>query len=234
MPRVGVVIVAGGAGTRCGGRIPKQFALLGGEPVLARTIGNFARALPEARIVVVLPAEHIDFWRNLRARFDVAPHEVAAGGAERFDSVRNGLAALPADVELIAVQDAVRPLGTPKLIRRTVAVAAEYGTAIPAVEAVDSYREVEGGRSRAKDRGTLRIVQTPQVFRADVLREAYRTEYCAAFTDDASVVERAGHAVRLCEGERRNLKITTPEDFAIAEALLAAGEETDYRRLPEE
>ena len=252
MERVGVIIVAGGAGTRCGGRVPKQFALLGGMPVLARTIGNFARALPGAQIVAVLPAEQIDYWQNLRARFDVASHAVVAGGAERFDSVRNGLAALPADVEVIAVQDGVRPLGTPKLIRRTVAEAMEHGTAVPVVEATDSYREVGAGRetafggseafgrdaadegSRPVDRSRLRIVQTPQIFRAALLREAYGTDYCEAFTDDASVVERSGCAVHLCEGERGNLKITTPEDFAIAEALLAIREEETYRELPAE
>lgn len=228
MERVGVIIVAGGAGTRCGGRIPKQFALLGGVPVLARTIGNFAQALPGARIVVVLPAEYVDFWQNLRARFDVAPHAVVAGGAERFDSVRCGLEALAPDVGLIAVQDGVRPLGTLKLIRRTVAVAAEHGTAVPVVEAIDSYRETEGEGSRVVDRRRLRIVQTPQIFRAEVLRDAYKATYRPDFTDDASVVESAGHAVRLCEGERQNLKITRPEDFVMAEALLAAREEGAY------
>ncbi len=234
MERVGVIIVAGGAGTRCGGRIPKQFALLGGKPVLARTIDNFAQALPGSEIVVVLPADQIDFWQNLRARFEVAPHAVTAGGAERFDSVRCGLEALVSDVGLIAVQDGVRPLGTPKLIRRTAAVAAEHGSAIPVVEATDSYREAAGDGSRALDRRRLRIVQTPQIFRADLLRAAYRVERRPDFTDDASVVEHAGHAVRLCEGERQNLKITVPEDFAVAEALLAAREEAAYEELPEE
>lgn len=232
MKRSGVIIVAGGQGRRCGGRIPKQFALLAGRPVLAHTIGNFAQALPGASIVVVLPAEHIDFWNNLRARFDVAPHTVTAGGAERFHSVRNGLAALPEDVGLIAVQDGVRPLGSPKLIRRLIAEAAEHGTAIPVVEATDSYRETDGGTSHPLDRRRLRIVQTPQVFDAALLREAYRTDYDPEFTDDASVVERNGHAVRLCEGERQNLKITAPEDLAIAEALLAAREENACESLP--
>lgn len=234
MERCGVIIVAGGAGTRCGGRIPKQFALLGGIPVLARTIGNFTGALPGAAIVVVLPAEHIDFWHNLCARFDVAPHTVVAGGAERFHSVRNGLAALPDDLSLIAVQDAVRPLGSVKLIRRTAAAAAESGSAVPVVDATDSYRTVEEDRSHPVDRSRLRIVQTPQIFRADLLREAYRTDFRPAFTDDASVVESAGYTVRLCEGERRNLKITLPEDFAVAEALLALHEENAYQQLPQE
>lgn len=234
MERCGVIIVAGGAGKRCGGRIPKQFALLGGVPVLARTIGSFARALPGAAIVVVLPAEHTGFWHNLCARFDVAPHTVAEGGTERFHSVRNGLAALPDDVALVAVQDAVRPLGSVKLIRRTTALAAEQGSAVPVVAATDSYRTVEAEESHTLDRSSLRIVQTPQCFHADLLREAYRTDFNPAFTDDASVVEAAGHRVRLCDGERHNIKITTPEDFAVAEALLALREENAYDELPEE
>ncbi|MDE5690908.1 MAG: 2-C-methyl-D-erythritol 4-phosphate cytidylyltransferase [Alistipes sp.] len=234
MERVGVIIVAGGAGTRCGGAVPKQFALLGGMPVLARTIGCFAKAFPGAPIVVVLPAAHIDFWHNLCARFDVAPHSVVEGGSERFFSVRCGLAALPADIGFIAVQDGVRPLGSPKMIRRIAATAAEHGAAVPVVEPADSYRELTGDASHAVDRRCLRIVQTPQIFRADLLREAYRADFRPQFTDDASVVELAGHAVRLCEGERHNLKITAPEDFAIAEALLAAREENAYVQLPEE
>lgn len=234
MERCGVIIVAGGSGKRCGGSIPKQFALLDGMPVLARTIGNFARALPGAPIVVVLPAAHVDFWHDLRARFDVAPHTVVEGGAERFHSVRNGLAVLPDDLDLIAVQDGVRPLGSVKLIRRTIAAAAESGAAVPVVEATDSYRMTEDETSHVVDRSRLRIVQTPQCFRAALLREAYRADYRPAFTDDASVVESAGHPVRLCEGERQNLKITSPEDFAVAEALLALGEENAYRALPEE
>lgn len=234
MEPCGVIIVAGGEGRRCGGRIPKQFALLGGVPVLARTIGNFARALPGAPIAVVLPAEHIDFWNNLCARFDVAPHTVAAGGAERFHSVRNGLAALPAETKRIAVQDGVRPLGSPKLIRRLAAAAAEHGSAIPVIEPTDSYRETEGEGSHPIDRRRLRIVQTPQIFDAELLRDAYRAEYRPEFTDDASVVELAGHAVHLCEGERGNLKITTPEDFALAEALLAVRDENAYEELPTE
>lgn len=234
MERVGVIIVAGGAGTRFGGRIPKQFALLGGVPVLARTINSFAKALPGAPIVAVLPAAHIEFWHNLCARFDVAPHTVAEGGKERFFSVRNGLAALSGDIGLIAVQDGVRPLASPRLIRRTAATAAEYGTAVPVFEPADSYRSTDGGTSHPIDRRSLRIVQTPQIFRAGLLREAYGTDFRPEFTDDASVVEAAGRSIRLCDGERQNLKITAPEDFAVAEALLAAREEDAYETLPNE
>ena len=145
--QIGVIIVAGGGGTRMGGSRPKQFTMLGGLPVLAHTINNFAGALPGAEIVVVLPAAHADFWKDFAARFDIAAHTVTTGGDERFHSVKNGLKALKRDPELIAVQDGVRPLASHGMIRRAVAAAAEHGTAIPVVEAVDSYRETDGTAS---------------------------------------------------------------------------------------
>lgn len=224
---IGVIIVAGGSGSRMGGSLPKQFMLLDGIPVLGRTINTFAGALPGAEIVVVLPASHTDFWQNFAARFDVAPHTVATGGDTRFHSVKNGLAALVRDPELIAVQDGVRPLSSHEMIRRTAEAAAVHGSAIPVVEAVDSFRETDGTTSRAVDRSRLRIVQTPQVFHAAILRRAYEAQYRPEFTDDASVAEQAGVTPYLCEGERTNLKITTPEDLLIAEALLADREAKD-------
>lgn len=216
-----VILVAGGSGTRCGGGLPKQFRLLGNRPVLARTIDLFASTLRGAEIVIVLPARYIDFWKDFSARFEVPAHTTVAGGEERFHSVKNGLAALRTDPELIAVHDAVRPFATPEMIRRVVAEAEATGAAIPAVAPVDSFRETDGEGSHSIDRNRLRIIQTPQVFRADWLAEAYRAAFDPRFTDDASVVEAAGHPVRLVEGERTNLKLTTSEDFALAEAMLA-------------
>ena len=216
-PRVGVIIVAGGSGKRMGSALPKQFALVGGEPILARTINAFRKALPTSRIVVVLPAEYIEFWKNFSARFEVAKHTIVEGGKERFYSVRNGIEALSEAVDLIAVQDGVRPFASKELILRTVACAAEHGVAIPVVKAVDSYRMVEGDNSHIIDRTPLRIVQTPQIFAAPILRAAYDTEFRAEFTDDASVVEYSGEKITLCEGEYSNIKITTPDDLLIAE-----------------
>lgn len=221
MERIGVIIVAGGSGRRMGGALPKQFALLAGRPVLAHTIDRFAATLPGAEIVVVLPAAHCDFWRNLAARFDVAKHTIAEGGAERFHSVRNGIAALQSAPDLIAVQDGVRPLASEALILRTLQAAAEYGAAVPVVEPVDSFRQTDGPASRIVDRRSLRIVQTPQIFRTEVLRAAYATDFRPEFTDDASVAEAAGHTIRLCDGDPANLKITRPVDLTIAEALMA-------------
>ena len=224
-PRVGVIIVAGGSGKRMGGALPKQFSFVGGEPILARTINTFRKALPTSRIVVVLPAEYIDFWKNLSARFEVAKHSLVEGGAERFHSVKNGIEALSDAVDLIAIQDGVRPFASKELILRTVACAAENGSAIPVVKAVDSYRAVEGEESHIIDRTPLRIVQTPQIFAAPILRAAYDTEFRKEFTDDASVVEFSGEKISLCEGDYLNIKITTPNDISLANAIVAMEKE---------
>lgn len=223
----GIVIVAGGSGRRMGSDLPKQFLFLGGEPILVRTINRFAEALPGAPIVVVLPEEQQAFWKNLSARFEVAPHTIASGGKERFDSVKSGLDALFAlgeGVELVAIHDGVRPLASVEMIRRCRDCAAEKGSAIPVVTAVDSFRRITEGddSSEIVDRSRLRAVQTPQIFDAHLLRRAYRQPFDPLFTDDASVVERLGERIFLCEGERSNLKITTREDLILAEALLSA------------
>ena len=223
MAKRGVIIVAGGSGSRMQSALPKQFLMLGGVPVVARTINTCSEALPGAEIVVVLPEEHIELWRNLRARFDVAPHIIVAGGKERFYSVLNGIKALSEEVEYIAVHDGVRAMATKKLIIRTMLAVEEHDAVIPVVDVVDSYRRVEGNGSAIVPRAELRIVQTPQVFRAEVLRRAYDAEFSSAFTDDASVVEAAGGYITLVGGERTNIKLTTPEDMAYAEWLIERG-----------
>jgi len=220
-PRIGVIIVAGGSGKRMGGTLPKQFSLVGGEPILARTINAFRKALPASRIIVVLPAEYIEFWKNFSARFEVAKHSIVEGGKERFYSVKNGIEALSDAVDLIAIQDGVRPFASKEMILRAVACATENGSAIPVVKAVDSYRTIEGDESHIIDRTPLRIVQTPQIFSAPILRAAYDTEFRSEFTDDASVVEHSGERVSLCDGEYSNIKITTPNDIVLAEAIIA-------------
>lgn len=225
MAKRGVIIVAGGVGQRMGATMPKQFMMLGQEPILARTINLFSEALPKAELVVVLPEEHIALWRNLAARFDVAPHKIAPGGKERFDSVKSGLAALSNEVETIAVHDAVRPLATKKLIIRLALAAEEAEAVIPVVAPHDSIRHVEGESSHIVDRSLLRMVQTPQFFQAEVLRKAYSQTFSPLFTDDASVVEAAGHKITLAEGEEQNIKITTPIDLTIAEAIIADRDE---------
>lgn len=200
--------------------LPKQFMMLGGLPVVAHTINTFSEALPGAEIVVVLPEEHIPLWRNLAARFDIAVHRCIAGGKERFHSVKNGLDALSEEVEYVAVHDGVRALATKKMILRVQLAAEERGAAIPVTKVVDSYRRVDGSESYIVPRSELRIVQTPQTFSAELLRRAYEQPFSDKFTDDASVVEALGAKITLVEGERRNIKLTTPEDMLIAERLL--------------
>ena len=206
--------------------IPKQFLLLGGMPVVARTINTFSEAMPGAEIVVVLPKEDIEMWRNLAARFDVAVHRCVAGGKERFHSVKSGLAALSDGIRTVAVHDAVRPLASKKLIIKLFLEAEKHTAVIPAVMPVDSYRVVDGEESKIIDRSLLRIVQTPQVFNAEALRQAYEQPFSTTFTDDASVMEAAGYSIALVEGERENIKITTPSDILIAEAIITAENET--------
>lgn len=225
MAEIGVIIVAGGSGRRMGNTMPKQFMLLGNEPILARSINRIHETLPKAEIVVVLPEAHIEMWKNLSARFEVASHKITYGGEERFHSVRNGVAALSPEVEIIAVHDGVRPLASKKLIIKLILEAEHNAAVIPAIAPPDSYRIIEQEGSMIVDRSKLRIIQTPQVFKAEALRKAYEQTFSTTFTDDASVAEAAGYAITLCEGERENIKITTPTDMIIAEAIIASEED---------
>lgn len=226
MAKRGVIIVAGGSGRRMGGALPKQFMMLDNEPILARSINRMHEALPAAEIVVVLPEEHVELWKNIAARFDVARHKIAIGGKERFHSVKNGLAVLSDEVAIVGIHDAVRPLASKKLIIKLFLEAENNTAVIPVVAPIDSYRIVDGDNSRIIDRSALRMIQTPQLFQAEALRKAYEQPFSSTFTDDASVMEAAGHKVTLVEGERENIKITTPSDMLIAEAIINAESET--------
>lgn len=221
MVEVGVVIVAGGSGLRMKSGLPKQFLpLYGDATVLEVTLRRFMQALPGSEIVVVLPVSEIVRWEGIcRGRELVGTHRICSGGSTRFESVRNGIESL-GECRLIAVHDGVRPLASDDLIRRCVAAASVAGAAIPVVRPVDSFREVDGDRNSIVDRERLRAVQTPQVFDAELLRRAYGSDYRSEFTDDASVAEAAGAAITLCDGERMNIKITTPEDMAVARLFM--------------
>ena len=216
-----VIIVAGGAGSRMQSNVPKQFLPLAGKPVLMHTLEAFHAFRRDLQIVLVLPAGQMNYWQELcKARPGFAvPHSLVAGGETRFHSVRCGLAA--ASGRLTAVHDGVRPLVSGDTLERCFRAAARWGAAVPVVEPVDSMRCLVEGGSRAVDRSAYRLVQTPQVFRTSLLKEAYLQAYTSRFTDDASVVEAMGHTIHLVEGNRENLKLTTPFDMMVAEALLA-------------
>ena len=240
MIRIGFIIVAGGSGLRMGAGIPKQFLPLGGRPVLLRTMEAIAAAVPEAETVVVLPAAHIGTLHELCERFGcTVRYRATAGGASRFESVEAGLKALPDDCSLIAVHDGVRPLVTADMIRRGLDCARTNRTAVPVIPVTDTIREVAAdGSSHTIDRSKLRAVQTPQIFDGELLRRAYRDAAAmndkSRFTDDASVVEDFGTAISLYEGSRENLKLTTPADMTIAEAILSLREGAQGAHEPQE
>lgn len=219
-----IIIVAGGKGLRMGSDVPKQFLPIGGKPVLMRTIERFHAYDAALRIILVLPREQHDYWQQLcrEYRFGIR-HTLAEGGATRFHSSRNGLAAIPEGEHGVAgIHDGVRPFVSTEVIGRCFDRAREDYAAIPVVPVTDTLRYVgDNGGGRNVLRSDYRVVQTPQVFDIDLLRQAFSQPYDEAFTDDASVVERLGCSVSMVEGNRENIKITTPMDLKIAEALLS-------------
>lgn len=217
------IIVAGGSGLRMGADRPKQFLLLRGEPVLLHTLRRLAApALAVADVVVVLPFDQVQYWQALAAGYPgVPPHRVVVGGATRWASVKAGLAALPAAPPggaLVAVHDGVRPLVPLGVVEAAYQAAAVHRAVAVAVPPKDSVRLLGAAGSSPLDRRRLRLMQTPQTFDLDLLRQAYRLPELPTFTDDASVVDDLC-PVHLVEGDYRNLKITTPEDLLLAEAI---------------
>jgi 2-C-methyl-D-erythritol 4-phosphate cytidylyltransferase len=214
------VIVAGGQGTRMGTAVPKQFLELAGKPVLAHTIQAFINAVPDIHLVLVLPAQQLSWAQMILQSFpDRLDIELVTGGDSRFGSVKNGLTVVPDDA-IVLVHDGVRCLITPALITRCIQGAQQNGSAIPVVPVADSVRQLNGKQSSPLNRELLRAIQTPQTFLAEQLKKAFEQPYSDVFTDEATVIEAAGGVAHLVEGERSNLKITTPEDLILAEAIL--------------
>lgn len=216
-----VIIVAGGKGLRMGGDVPKQFMEIGGKPVLMRTMERFHEFTPAMNIILVLPEKLYGYWAELCCRYSFTLfYTVVNGGRNRFESVRNGLEAT-LDGGLTAVHDGVRPFVSLETIRRCFETAEKTGAAVPVLPAVESLRKVESnGDSHAVERAAFRLVQTPQVFNTAILKKAYERPYQSFYTDDASVVEAMGHHITLVEGNRENIKLTTPFDLKVARALL--------------
>lgn len=220
------ILVAGGQGLRMGGDVPKQFLPLGGRPVLMHTIDRFREVFPDMHIIVVLPQGQHDYWHDLCRRHHLEGGFLTApGGDTRFHSVLNGLNAIPADVSegLVGVHDGVRPFVSRDTLRRCYEEAARSGTAVPVTPVVETLRHVSpDGESVTVPRGDYRLVQTPQVFSLALLRQAYRQPYAPQFTDDASVVEALGERITLVEGNRENIKLTTPADLLLAKGIMEA------------
>ncbi|MBE6259753.1 MAG: 2-C-methyl-D-erythritol 4-phosphate cytidylyltransferase [Prevotella sp.] len=224
-----VIIVAGGKGLRMGSDIPKQFLPIGGKPVLMRTLERFRQYSPTLQIILVLPKAQQEFWKKLcqKHNFTVA-YQLADGGETRFHSVQNGLALIPDDAEgVVGVHDGVRPFPSIDVIRNCYETARTVKAVIPVVPVVETLRHISLTShlspltSKTVPRNEYRLVQTPQCFDIQLLKAANRQPYNDGFTDDASVVEAFGYGITLVEGNRENIKITTPYDLKIAEVLTA-------------
>ncbi|HKK42235.1 MAG TPA: 2-C-methyl-D-erythritol 4-phosphate cytidylyltransferase [Bacteroidales bacterium] len=215
-----VVIVAGGSGKRMGADIPKQFINLAGRPVLMHTIERFKAFSESVEIITVLPENQLRYWIDLQKKhsFDV-PHTLVKGGSHRFLSVRNGLRFVNTP-SLVAIHDGVRPFVSIDTIRRCFAGAEKHGNAIPAVAPSDSLRIITDYGSKPVNRMQVRQIQTPQVFKSELIKKAYKQDYIADFTDDATVLEKMGEKINIVDGNRENIKITNPEDLLISSALL--------------
>lgn len=217
-----VVIVAGGKGLRAGGEIPKQFQTIGGRPMLMRTIDTFYTFDNQMKIVVVLPDKFRDYWSKLLQKYNfTVAHLVVSGGETRFDSVKNGLSKIDEDC-IVGIHDAARPFVPTDVIERCYRESMDFECGIiPVIHEVNSIRIISGYESMPFDRTAIRIVQTPQVFPANLLKNAYNAPFQESFTDDATVAELDGIQIKLTEGSETNIKITTLFDIQLADFILS-------------
>jgi len=216
------LVVAGGKGTRIDSRTPKQFLELDGLPVLMHTLQAFYRYSDKINVILVLPEDDLETWHSLCSRYKFKEQLILQNGGEtRFQSVKNGLQKIEDD-GLVAIHDGVRPLVSKDIIAASFRLAAIHQSAIAAMPLKESIRIVDHDTTRAVDRSKYRLIQTPQTFKVSLIKKAYETEEDLRFTDDASVAENSGHVISLFEGSYENIKITTTEDLAIADALLKA------------
>ena len=215
-----VVIVAGGSGSRMKSNLPKQFIELSGKPILMHTIECFLKYDRDIDIILVLPKEQVNFWDELckKHNFSISL-TIVYGGETRFNSVKNGLEKV-SDNCIVGIHDGVRPLVSLQTLQNCYATAEKYGSAIPVTDAIESIRQITESGSISVARDSYKMVQTPQVFNSTELKETYEQSYSSFFTDDASVFESAGNKVKLTQGNRENIKITTPMDLILGEAIL--------------
>ena len=223
-----IIIVAGGSGSRMGSEIPKQFLELAGKPVLMHTLQVFSDFDPDSQLILVLPSAQQEFWKELCQKHSFSlSHRVVLGGQTRFHSVKNGLATID-DAGIVFIHDGVRPLVSRETLAKCFEMAQKSGNAIPVLPVNESLRKTEGDKTISVDRSLYFSVQTPQTFRSEQIQEAFGQDYDPAFTDDASVAEKAGFPITLVEGNRENIKITTPTDLIVAEAFLRPSSTTHH------
>ena len=215
-----IIIVAGGSGSRMGSVTPKQFLELVGLPILMHTLKKFERSIVGGEIILALPEKEQNTWQALceKHHFDV-PHQIVNGGESRFHSVQNALQKVK-EQSIVAIHDGVRPFVSETVINNCIQSAEKIGAAIPTLSIHDSIRKISDNGSEIADRNQFVLVQTPQCFQSDIILKAYQQTYQNSFTDDASVVEQLGHNIYLVDGNKENIKITTPEDLKMAEVLI--------------
>lgn len=214
------VIVAGGTGRRMRGTIPKQFIEINGKPVIIYSLEAFYKYDNSIQFIIALHEDYFSVWEEVIKKYPIFSNLIIVpGGNTRFHSVCNAIKMIK-DESLVAIHDAVRPLVSWQTIEKCYRTAEKAGNAVPCLEMRESVREVKLTRTRSVDRDKFRTIQTPQVFRSDILKKAYRQKYRKNFTDDATVVEKAGYKIILVDGNRENIKITTKEDLILAETLL--------------
>jgi len=216
-----VIIVAGGSGSRMKSEIPKQFLLLNDKPILQHTIEKFYLYNSEIEIIVVLPQEHIEYWKSLclQNNFEIK-HKIVKGGQERFYSVKNAVDSIQ-KTDFVAIHDGVRPFVDLETIKICFETAFNLGNAIPAINSTNSVRIIDEKNTNSQiDRNKVKLIQTPQVFNFEILKNAYNQDYTKEFTDDASVVEKLGVKINLTDGKNTNIKITSPEDLIFGEIIL--------------
>lgn len=230
-----LIAMAAGSGTRMGSATPKQFLDLGGKPVLRRTIETFVSAIPDIKVITVLPKEHISFWKEycLSSEF-TCPQLLVSGGITRFHSVRNALERVP-DGAIVAIHDGVRPLVSTGLIREMFSKmeGGSIHALIPVVPSVDTLKVLDTVQSdlgekilkdsgEGIDRSRVFGAQTPQMFLSEDIKDAYSQAFDTSFTDDASVVSKKGIPLSFCAGERYNFKLTSPEDLSLARMITSS------------
>lgn len=216
------IIVAGGKGLRMGGEVPKQFLPVAGLPVLMRTIKRFHAYDPTLKIILVLPKEQQAYWLRLCEEYQFTDdYQLANGGATRFQSSKNGLQLIPDNADgYVAIHDGVRPFVSIDTILRCFEATLTSQAVIPVLNVNDTLRHIsQDGSGENVQRSEYRLVQTPQVFDISLVKRAYQQEENDGFTDDASVVESLGQKVEMVEGNRENIKLTTPFDLKVAEVI---------------
>jgi 2-C-methyl-D-erythritol 4-phosphate cytidylyltransferase len=215
-----LIIAASGEGSRMGLDTPKQFIEIDAKPIIVITLEAFKPFVETKNTIVVIAKSHQNYWNEIIKTFpEYSDCKIVFGGPTRFHSIKAGLSKIPEN-SIVAIHDAVRPFISAKVINDCFKLAEIKGTAVPAIEIEQSVREVRGMENKTVERKNLRLIQTPQIFKSEIVKDAYKQVFKPLFTDDATVVEGAGHKIFLSQGNKENIKITGQTDLKIAAVLL--------------